>query len=136
MKVFLSVLVFFGLNCFAATNDIVTLDMALKIDGRLVSKPNVKVLFGKTATVEQTTPSGDGTFIEVLPTKNAKNQVIMKFKVGKIVAGKREVLSRPQVTTLLDQRAEITQESIETSSKSISLSVTPSLWVPALPTKL
>ncbi len=135
MKFLLSLLVLFGLNCFAATKDIVTIDMALKIDGKLVSKPNVKVLFGQTATVEQTTNTGDRTFIEVLPTRNAKNEVVMKFKVGKIVSGKREILSTHQIITLLDQQAEVTQEAKQGSSQSISLEVTPHLWVPALPAK-
>ena len=109
---------------FAADKKAITLDISLSIDGKLISKPRIFAISDKTASITLASDNGDGVFIEVTPTLQNKNEVFMKFIVAKLEKGKKTILGKPQMISILGKQAEITQESTNGSYKSMSLVVT------------
>ncbi len=112
---------------FMADKETITLDMSLSIDGKLISKPRVISISGKTASITSASDNEDGVFIEVTPTLQNKNEVFMKFVVAKLEKGKKTILGKPQMISTLGKQAEITQEFTNGSHKSMSLVVTATL---------
>lgn len=121
------VLFLYGTKLFAAEHPILTLDMKVQIEGEPISHPKISTISGDTSSIETISQSGDGFLIEVTPTLQNTNQVQMSFIVTKINKDTRTILSKPQIITLLDQSAEITQTHTGSSKPTLSLSVTPSL---------
>lgn len=117
----------FATNLFASELPILTLDMKVQIEGEPISHPKISTFSGDTASIESITKNGVGFIIEVTPSLQKTNQVQMSFIVTKINKDTRTILSKPQIITLLDQSAEITQTHTESSKPYLSLSVTPSL---------
>ena len=128
MKFLLTAFLFlFTATGFTADKEAITLDMSLSIDGKLISKPRVVSISGKTASITSASDDEDGVFIEVTPTLQNKNEVFMKFIVAKLEKGKKTILSKPQMISILGKQAEITQELTNGSHKSMSLVVTATL---------
>ena len=128
MKFLLTAFLFlFTATGFAANKKAITLDMSLSIDGKLISKPRIISISGKIANITSTLDNGDGVFIEVTPTLQNKNEVFMKFIVTKLEKGKKIILGKPQMISILGKQAEITQELTSGSHISMSLVVTATL---------
>ena len=121
------VLFFYRTNLFAAEPTILTLDIVVQIEDEPLSRPTLSINSGDTASIESLSKDGEGFVIEVTPTLQNTNQVQMSFIVTKINKDTRTILSSPQIITLLDQSATITQKHADSSEPSLSLSVTPSL---------
>ena len=126
MKFLLSLFLFTSTG-LGAENEAVILEMKLRIDDKLVSQPKIISISGETASIESVSKDGNGIVIEVTPTLQHKNQVHMKFVVAKMENHKKNILSEPQIISLLGQSAEITQEMHDKPQKTISLVVTPML---------
>lgn len=87
------------------------LKLDLSIDGNAVSSPRMTVREGEKGTITQES-NGQKRFVEVVAreekTSAGKQAVHMTFAVGKIEKdGTRSVLSRPQVLSLMNEKAQI-----------------------------
>jgi len=128
MTLFSSLLVaFFTSTAWAAEPPVLMLDITLKIDEEVVSKPKLTTLSGEPASIKSVAGDESGFFIEVTPTLRDGNQVHMQFALTSLSDGTRKELGKPQVVSLLGQAAEITQGPSGRSSKTVTLAVTPTL---------
>ena len=114
----------FMVSTAVAGDTILKLDFELSINGAVVSQPKIMTLSGETASI-QSTVEGEGYFIEVTPTIEKENQVQMKFVVAKVNDSLKNILSEPQIITILGQSAQIQQENKD-SKETFSLTVTAS----------
>jgi hypothetical protein len=73
----------------------------LYLNGTLFSSPTLVVNEGKLASVSDTDLDGTGRFVDVLAERGPKdNQVHLSLAFGKIVAGKRTEIVRPEFLAL------------------------------------
>ena len=114
----------FMVSTAVAGDTVLKLDFELSINGAVVSQPKIMTLSGETASI-QSTVEGEGYFIEVTPTIEKENQVQMKFVVAKVNDSLKNILSEPQIITILGQSAQIQQEN-KNSKETFSLTVTAS----------
>ena len=127
-RMFLPLCVFLASTPVAAADvEALKLDLQLRIDGELVSQPTIITPSGQKASIESVSEHGRGVFIEVTPILQDAGQVHMAFSVASVKQGKKTLLSEPRIVTLLGREARIMQESAEQATKSMSLTVTPSL---------
>ncbi len=100
--------------------------LELSIGGKRVASPRVVTRNGSRAAVTETdATTGEGAFVEVVPTASGKNErgIFMAFIVGKIGKnGERIEVGRPQILARESQRAEITIED-DKGGEEVKLSV-------------
>jgi len=90
----------------------VTLDLALELNGQLISKPKIIVLMGQTAKISEESPgSKSGYSIEATPSLKESNVVLLDLVVSQMSDGKSKVLGRPSVVVLNGESATIEQNS-------------------------
>lgn len=111
----------------------VKMTIALSLNGKIVSKPQIITHLNSMASISQKSDSSARELlIEVLPSlQNANNQeaILMKFKVGHKEHGQIKWFSSPQILAKNNQEAEITVQSNNPNDeyKDISLKVLPVL---------
>lgn len=85
------------------------LDFQLSLDGKVVSSPRVVAQEGtKTELSDVNKKTKTGTFIEVTPHRvdsERDNQTFLQMVVGKIVDGKKEIISTPQLMAMENEEA-------------------------------
>ena len=118
----------FSATGVATSEQAITLDVELSIDGKLVSHPTVVLISGATASIESASEDGKGVYIEVTPTLQNKNAVSMKFVVSEIEEGKKTIVNKSTILSPLGETAKISQESATEDLKdSMFLAVTATL---------
>lgn len=111
----------------------VKMTMALSLNGKIVSKPQITTHLNSMASISQKSDSSQKELlIEVLPSlqnTNNREAILMKFKVGYKENGQIKWFSSPQILTKNNQEAEITVHSNNPNGeyKDISLKVLPVL---------
>lgn len=111
----------------------VRMTMALSLNGKIVSKPQIITHLNSMASISQKSDNSQKELlIEVLPSlQNTNNQeaILMKFKVGHRENGQIKWFSSPQILAKNNQEAEITVQSNNPNDeyKDISLKVLPVL---------
>lgn len=110
--------------CFAQGVEPIRLNMEIKINGNITSKPNVLINSGETAKITQTSDSSNSSFfIEVTPTYINDTQVKMNFVVGLVENGKEVILSKPKITNVLGKPAHLTLGQDDSAKTQLSLEI-------------
>lgn len=93
-------------TAFAATASAATtvhptykLNIDLTLNGKHVASQGLVVNHGEKSEVQQKSANGNGSFIEVTPEEvdGESNKVHIKFTVGLINKGVRQILSMPEI---------------------------------------
>lgn len=111
----------------------VSMNMELAFDGKIISRPRIITILNEVATIAQKEDSSSKELmIEVIPSLELKNKedfILMKFKVVQKENGTIKWLSTPQILAKNNQQAEISVYSNNQGDefKEISLKVLPIL---------
>ena len=98
----------------------IQLHVSLSFDEKIVSDTKIISLEGDLVTL-----TTDILAIDITPTIPKKDQVFMQFVVSKIQDENKIILSKPQMTSWIDQSATIMLEDTKIFPQSITLTVTP-----------
>lgn len=124
-KFFITLGLMSTITAYAVTPNLVTLDLTLSMNGKLVSQPQVKTAFGQTATVTSKSNTGNETFLEITPVLQPDNLISMKLKTGEVISGKKISMSEANVLTRIGEKAQISTQG--NNNKNLSITVTPTL---------
>ena len=83
----------------AAVNPIYKLNIDLTLNGKHVASQGLIVNHGEKSEIQQKSANGTGSFIEVTPEEidGELKKVHLKFVVGVIAKGTRQILSMPEM---------------------------------------
>lgn len=97
--------------CFAATKAF-DIKAEVSIAGKLISSPHVVTKPNELVSISQKGEDSKEILVELIASdfksKDPKNGIMMKFTVSRVDAGKRTLLSTPQIVALPGEEAEIT----------------------------
>ncbi len=82
-----------------AANPIYKLNISLTLNGKHVASQGLIVNHGEKSEIQQKSANGTGSFIEVTPEEidGELKKVHLKFTVGVIAKGVRQILSTPEM---------------------------------------
>lgn len=90
---------FLFLSSAFAANPVYKLNINLTLNGKHVASQGLIVNHGEKSEIQQKSASGTGSFIEVTPEEidGELKKVHLKFTVGVIAKGVRQILSTPEM---------------------------------------
>ncbi len=86
-------------SAFAASTPVYKLNVDLTLNGKPVASQGFLAMEGKKSEIQQKNSDGSGTFIEVTAEDidGEIKSIHMKFVVGTLVKGQRQILSTPEI---------------------------------------
>lgn len=99
----------------------VDMDLALEVNGALITQPHVAVALDGRGMLAQQMEDGSFYTIEVKPTKKTTHTLMMDFAVSRIVHGQSELIAAPKVIVRNGYKARV-EEKVATGDR-VSLSV-------------
>lgn len=90
---------FLFLSSAFAANPIYKLNIDLTLNGKHVASQGLVVNHGEKSEIQQKSANGSGSFIEVTPEEidGELKKVHLKFVIGVIAKGTRQILSTPEM---------------------------------------
>lgn len=97
-------------TAFAATKPIYKLNVDLTLNGKHVASQGLLANEAEKSEVQQKYSNGTGSFIEVTPEEidGEQDKIHLKFVIGKLVKGARQILSTPEMIVTEGKAGSIT----------------------------
>lgn len=114
------------MQCFASTK---AFDVKAKVsvDGKLISSPHIMTKPNELASISQKVENNRKILIELTASdyksKDTKDGIMMKFAISRVEAGKRTLISTPQIVALPGEEAEIAVGQTATKTESVKIKV-------------
>lgn len=115
-----------SMQCFASTQAF-DVKAEVSVDGKLITNPHIMTKPNELASISQKVENNREILIELTASdyksKDTKDGIMMKFAVSRIEAGKRTLISTPQIVALPGEEAEIAVGQTATKTESVKIKV-------------